>query len=167
MVTRICRKCGREKDIELFTKAKTCIGGRGWTCKQCINDNNKKWYKNNTQYKKEAGRKWINNNREHVRLKRHNNYLENKDRGIELGLKWRKENIERHREIVRRKQAKRRRIFGYKPINMKDTGNVGHHIDKNLVIYIPEGLHKSTIHTQDNKSSMKEINILAIQICYV
>lgn len=34
---RICKKCGKEKEIEEFTKHKKCRYGRGFTCKMCTN----------------------------------------------------------------------------------------------------------------------------------
>jgi len=52
----------------------------------------------------------------------------------------------------------RRRELGYEPLNEWFPGCATHHVDKEVVIHIPEELHKSISHSQDNKESMKKIN---------
>jgi len=52
----------------------------------------------------------------------------------------------------------RRRELGYDPLNEWFPGCATHHVDKEVVIHIPEDLHKSISHSQNNKASMKKIN---------
>ena len=107
-------------------------------------------------YAKQYKKKWAQNNPEKVKIR---------------NKKWQKENPEKYAIIckkhARKSSARRRRDLGYTPVNKMEAGEVGHHVDKNLVVYIPENLHKSIVHSQKNLRSMKEINILAIQTCYV
>lgn len=55
----------------------------------------------------------------------------------------------------------KRRAYGYDPLNEPFEGSVGHHLDRVRVINIPEDLHKSVPHSQNNQESMNQINILA------
>jgi len=63
---------------------------------------------------------------------------------------------------VSRSNTKRRCVrkqFGFIPLNeCKEDGWVGHHIDKDYVIFIPEELHKNVWHSQKNQDSMDRIN---------
>lgn len=45
---RICKKCGQEKELELFTKTKACRLGYGHTCRKCSTANSSKWKKQNS-----------------------------------------------------------------------------------------------------------------------
>ena len=42
-MTKICKQCGLEKNMEDFEKAKTCKDGRMATCKKCRLENKKKY----------------------------------------------------------------------------------------------------------------------------
>jgi len=64
-----------------------------------------------------------------------------------------------HKIAIKRRNTKRRgNVWDYIPFNEYFEGCVGHHIDKEVVIHIPEELHKSISHSQNNKESMKKIN---------
>lgn len=59
--------------------------------------------------------------------------------------------------------AKRKRELGFILLNdYEDLSWVGHHLDKDHVLYIPKELHTSVPHTQKNKESMDKINEIAI-----
>lgn len=45
MDTKICVKCGQEKELELFCKGKNYKDGRRGTCKQCHTDYQTQYYK--------------------------------------------------------------------------------------------------------------------------
>jgi hypothetical protein len=58
-----------------------------------------------------------------------------------------------------RKHNATRRERGFIPLNNYSVdGWVGHHIDYNYVIYIPEELHKSTYHSVTKNINMDVIN---------
>lgn len=58
-----------------------------------------------------------------------------------------------------RAHAKRRNLFGFIPLNNCEVdGWVGHHLDYNYVIYIPEELHKSVYHSITKDINMDTIN---------
>ena len=62
-----------------------------------------------------------------------------------------------------RVKAKRKRNLDYKPINNWFPKSQGHHIDKENVLFIPEELHRSISHSQDDSASMKLINTAAFE----
>ena len=69
-------------------------------------------------------------------------------------------------EASRKRNEKTRREFGFTPLNDQLQGCVGHHIDKEFVIYIPEEMHRSIWHSLTKDINMDKINELAIDFCY-
>ena len=57
---RTCKKCGVEKDIELFVKDKTCKYGRSYTCRRCASDYMKNRYAIKPYYQKKGKKKLLN-----------------------------------------------------------------------------------------------------------
>ncbi len=55
-MTKICVKCGIEKDVDLFAKGKNYKDGRRGTCKRCHTDYVIKYYKDNPDKKAEKVR---------------------------------------------------------------------------------------------------------------
>lgn len=62
---------------------------------------------------------------------------------------------------VNRKHHAIRKNFGFIPLNKPSLGTEGHHIDKERVIYIPKGMHRSIWHSVLNNINMNKINRLA------
>jgi len=53
MATRICTRCGKEKDIEEFPLRNQFTQKRQSYCKDCRSDFGKDWYEKNKDYQKE------------------------------------------------------------------------------------------------------------------
>jgi hypothetical protein len=64
METKICSKCGEEKEISEFYKSKTSKSGYRGACISCTTEKHKEYYQNNKQYFYENGVKNRNKNRE-------------------------------------------------------------------------------------------------------
>ena len=62
-----------------------------------------------------------------------------------------------------RQHARRKREFGFNPLNGTFKNSVGHHLNKVDVLNIPEELHKSIQHKLGNQKSMNEINQKALE----
>ena len=60
----------------------------------------------------------------------------------------------------------RRRGFGFIPLNEKFPRSAAHHLDKELVLYIPKELHNSVYHNMHTGQGMEEINNLACEYVY-
>jgi hypothetical protein len=69
-------------------------------------------------------------------------------------------------KISNRKNAVKHRGLGFIPLNEPFEGSHGHHIDKELVIYIPKDLHDSVRHNIWTGKGMEEINELAFEYMY-
>lgn len=65
-----------------------------------------------------------------------------------------------------RSHSKRDRELGYVPLNeweVNTPGFVGHHLDREHVLFIPEELHKKVWHMQRDQASMDRINELVMK----
>lgn len=49
---RLCKKCSKKKDLELFANCKTCKYGKAHTCKDCMSTHQKKYIASNKKAKK-------------------------------------------------------------------------------------------------------------------
>ena len=175
---KICTECEEEKEIEEFYGNKKLKDGHENVCKECRLRRSKEWYTENKDRKTITKKNWISNNRDKYRetsrkwrednREQHLKNLKewrknNKERCLENNRNWKLNNKERNLELSRKDKAKRKRNFGYIPLNDKFPGSVGHHISKDCVVYIPEELHKSIPHKYNDPISMGEINILALE----
>jgi hypothetical protein len=67
MATRICTKCGTEKDIEQFPLRNQFTRRRQSSCVSCRSDMGKSWYERNKDYQKENARKHTTVHRDTIR----------------------------------------------------------------------------------------------------
>ena len=133
----------------------------------------KEW--NQTETGKESNRKsatkYCNNNPKKCKERANKYRKNNPEKCKERANKYRKNNLEKFREYMRewykngngresfaKSQAKRDRNLGYNPINNHFEGSEGHHLNEDLVMYIPKDLHKSISHSVLKDRNMQEIN---------
>ncbi len=55
---RTCKKCNKEKLLELFTKNSKCRYGYRWICKECMNKWARKWKNNHKETTRAYSTKW-------------------------------------------------------------------------------------------------------------
>jgi hypothetical protein len=60
----------------------------------------------------------------------------------------------------------RRRILGFVPLNEPFVGGEGHHVDRELVIFMPKALHRSIYHRQSDGRGMAQINAIAYNFLF-
>ena len=156
-ITKICTKCGEEKELSEFHKDSRIESGYRSYCKVCASVQCKEYRNNHKEEITKRKELWRGNNKKEITRY----YTKNKERILKIIKEWQKNNLEKILEIRKKANTKRRRELGYNPLNEKFPGSVGHHINKNDVVYIPEELHKSIPHRQEDEESMKEINQLA------
>ena len=77
---------------------------------------------------------------------------------------WRKKYPNKAR-INDNKHKAKRRCLGFIPLNDSFNESVGHHIDKEFVLYIPKELHKIK-HNVFTGEGMDRINEIALNYCY-
>lgn len=95
-MTKVCNKCGIEKDITLFSKNKKCKGGYRTDCKEC----QKRYRLDNIDQHRESNNKWYDKNRRSPREK--SNLTEKEVRKI-----WYEKNKDRINKERREKRKKR------------------------------------------------------------
>ena len=59
----------------------------------------------------------------------------------------------------KKRQAKKHRDKGFIEINHFFPGSEGHHLTRDLVVYIPKLMHRKTKHRLDKPETMVEINM--------
>jgi len=109
---KICTKCKKEKETNKLNFIWITNKNRFQAqCRQCMNERAKelrnlkpKLPKKNRdkkppEYFKEYRKKWIQENREHVRELAHKNYLKNRDSVLARTKKWRQENKSKFKEM--------------------------------------------------------------------
>lgn len=69
-MTRVCNKCGQEMQLESFSKDKRRPLGRAYTCKRCVVENTKKWYRSNKSRALANSEAWRKANKDKVKAKR-------------------------------------------------------------------------------------------------
>lgn len=67
METKVCKKCGIEKNIEEIVKYSKNNKIYYSECKDCRREYSKKYFHENKEKYKENKKKWIENNKEHIR----------------------------------------------------------------------------------------------------
>jgi hypothetical protein len=135
---KICRKCGIEKNITEFSKNKNNKGGLSTWCRICVKEYKKEYYINNKekilkeysnklktdeilrQKKSEYSKKWREENKEIIKIKKKEYRLKNKEKIN----KWREENKERIK-ILRR---------NYRVKNLKNNMFVLKNHTRNLIL---------------------------------
>lgn len=123
MSTKICSKCGIEKDIDLFVVVSRYPDGHGAECKKCHNEHNSNvYYSDIEKSRKRARLRSIEYNKRHPKrhaesFKRYRlankekrketerNYRKNNPDKVKL---WKKNYAEKHKEQIREKTRLRR-----------------------------------------------------------
>lgn len=62
--TKVCKKCGVDKDVDRFVKCKNTKDGLYYYCKDCTKVINADYYKRNTQERIDAAKTWKEKNPE-------------------------------------------------------------------------------------------------------
>jgi hypothetical protein len=112
METKVCKKCGEEKNVCEFGKLKSSKDGLLYSCKECNNKRSVEYRKNNPEKILELTRNWTRKNPDSV-YNRHKKWRkENPEKVKELREEWYKKNPEKRLEYRKnykpRKQQQRK-----------------------------------------------------------
>jgi len=116
MQTKVCTKCGEEKELTEFYKNKLGKFGVKSRCKICVSGWRKNYYKENPEYFKNYykenrekmlgdNKKWRKENRKDRLEYLKNYYKENREEMLEYMKDWRKENPEKSRVYLANRRA--------------------------------------------------------------
>ena len=83
---------------------------------------------------------------------------------------WRAKMLARNwkggRPVTGRKSNAKRRVLGFVQLNAPFVGCEGHHVDGELVINMPQKLHRSVFHRQMDGRGMTQINAIAYNFLF-
>ena len=125
-----------------------------------VKRNKARHYQKHKERLKRLSKQHKQNNQEYYDEYNKQYYFEHKEELFEY--KKRYWQIDKGKETRKRHKAKRKGL-GFITLNKYFDGCEGHHISKNLVIYMPKELHKSIWHCLWTGKNMDAINKLAIE----
>jgi hypothetical protein len=132
METKICKKCGVEKNINEFNLRVDSKDGHRNECKICKNDKDKIYYTGNITKKLIYQREYSKNNHEHIKLWVKKYREENKEKINEIARENSKKYREKYKDIINERNRKNRKIkYDTSPIN-KLTRCVRHRLNEFL-----------------------------------
>lgn len=80
---KTCTKCGEEKPLDEYYKHKRGKGGRTSKCKQCVSEQNARYYRENRETIIERAHEYRNDNRDRILEKQAKYYAANRDKILE------------------------------------------------------------------------------------
>ena len=89
--TKVCNKCGKEKLLDEFPKAKGCKDGHRNYCKECKSKQNKKHYEKNKERYKENHEKYYKEHEDEIKEYRHQHYEDHKEEYNKRNRQWKEE----------------------------------------------------------------------------
>jgi hypothetical protein len=106
MERKICKKCGKEKNVCEFYSDKTTKDGKRGSCKLCMSLYDKNWKINNPNKVLELSRKYNSENKELVNIKTRKWREKNKTSEIIRNREWKKLNNEKIKESTKKWREK-------------------------------------------------------------
>ena len=109
-MTRVCKKCGTEKELEEFELDSRKKYGRTNRCRDCAREYKRLDAIKHHDRRLEKLRKWREANPEEYKARKHAEYLKHKDRYNAGSKKWYQENKEKVREQGKRWRAENKEL---------------------------------------------------------
>lgn len=125
-----------------------------------VKANRRRCYKTNPEKQKEATQRWALANPEKAREESGRWSRTHPGQWKEAIKRWFLEHPKRTQEIRSKHNAKHRSL-GFIPINTAFSGCEGHHLDPDVVMYVPKVLHRSIPHNVWTGRNMAAINAIA------
>lgn len=133
--------------------------------REALNEQGRKYHAEHRESDLARERVWRETHREEIAAYGAEYALINRDALAAKTRSWKSENPLRVL-INNRKHKAKRRVLGFVPLNQPFDGCNGHHIDRELVVYIPEVLHMSIRHNVWNGHNMAKINAVAFNFLF-
>jgi hypothetical protein len=103
---KTCTKCKEEKDKSYFSKDSKSKDGRSYYCKKCLNENSKKWKKNNEEKNKDYKKRYRQNNKEKEKKSHLVWWKKNEEKMKILHREWLQNNKDKTRKKAKEWNAK-------------------------------------------------------------
>lgn len=94
-MTKICSKCGIEKELNCFSKDRKTKDGFAYRCKACDKEYKKQYNETHKEFIRERGIYFRNRNPELTKKRKRESYLRNREHCLAYGKKYRTENKEK------------------------------------------------------------------------
>jgi hypothetical protein len=107
MVTKVCNKCGDEKELDEFGILTSSKDGHKSTCKECRSKEDLKWRLENIEKYRESKRNWGYKNPDKLKATSKNYYENNKGKINKYLKRYREENKEIIKERVKKSILKK------------------------------------------------------------
>lgn len=122
IVTKICTKCGENKQLDQFHIKKSGKNGRAAECKACFLIRARKWRLDHPEQSKGFSRKWKANNHEQVLESSRKYSKEHKEQKNATSIRWRIANIDKALETGKRwyknhQEQARKKVQDYRAKN--------------------------------------------------
>ena len=121
METKVCRKCGHKKPVEMFAKNKTKKDGLSNWCKACNSLYKAQYRAEHAEEIRIAKKKCYEAKKEQYLQHHKENYYKHQKERIAYSIKWGKENRERRNEVARKYRAENLEIFREKERVYRET----------------------------------------------
>lgn len=94
-MTKICSKCGIEKELSCFSKDRKTKDGFAYRCKECDKEYKKQYNETHKEFIRERGIYFRNRDPELTKKRKRESYLRNREHCLAYGKKYRTENKEK------------------------------------------------------------------------
>lgn len=101
-MTKICSKCGIEKELSEFNKKSSCKYGVSSRCRACDKEYKKQYSATHKEFLKERGAYFRNRDPELTKKRKRESYLRNREHCLAYSKKYRTENKERKQATDKR-----------------------------------------------------------------
>lgn len=140
-----------------------------------MRENCRNWRNNHQEQMKTIRMKWRKAHPENIKAMKQRNYQRHREHNNRKSKEWAKDNPQKRTEIQVRWQRRnpeyiamknhKRRKLGFIELNTSFEEAHAHHLDKELVVYIPKDLHQAIPHNVWTGEGMSEINGKALVFC--
>jgi len=102
MQTKVCSKCGIEKEICEFHKCSKTLSGYRAKCKLCINEESRDYSQNNREIRNKIQQEWRSNNEEKVKEYRKKYYDNDPEKNRKKSREWRENNKDKVKKQLKK-----------------------------------------------------------------
>lgn len=121
METLVCKKCGQEKALSMFTKNKSKKSGYNSWCKSCDSIYKAEYRKQNVEKIRQSKKKCYEAKKEQYNKHNRENYYKHQKERIACSVKWGMENKERRNATFRKHRAENVELFRAREQLYRDT----------------------------------------------
>lgn len=170
-MTKICSKCGVEKELSEFNKKSSCKYGVSSRCRACDKEYKKQYNETHKEFLKERRAYFRNRDPELTKRRKRESYLRNREHCLAYGKKYRTENKEkkqatdkRYRE-THKEQIQTQRQLAHRQLICEDVTKVENYEKAkadNFVNWVQH--HRLETHNSDGERRLVQITAEELKV---